>query len=152
MSKVTVLDAPARSFEACFEAAAASACSTEAKFSTKFSTKLVLNSSTKFSSFWAGFAKWVRSVIMCAYVNLRSSRVLSTLLCYHLIKTPDFIAPPNLVKFKKKYGKWLFQKQRSHQVHPLQYIWSAWKVVQMTQPEFVDSQVYFDALVLQYLS
>ena len=27
-----------------------------------------------------------------------------------------------------------------------------WKVVQMTQPEFVDSQVYFDALVLKYLS
>ena len=52
-------------------------------------------------SFWAGFAKWVRSVIMCAYVKLRSSRVLSTLLCYHLIKTPDFMTTPNLVNFPK---------------------------------------------------
>jgi hypothetical protein len=32
------------------------------------------------------------------------------------------------------------------------YILSAWKVVQMTQPEFVDSHEYFDALVLKYLS
>ena len=33
------------------------------------------------------------------------------------------------------------------------YIYNiAWKMVQMTQPEFVDSQVYFDALVLKYLS
>jgi hypothetical protein len=32
---------------------------------------------------------------MCAYVKLRSSRVRSTLGCYHLIKTPDFMAAPN---------------------------------------------------------
>jgi hypothetical protein len=47
---------------------------------------------------------------MCAYVNLRSSRVLSTLLCYHLIKTPDFIAPPNLVKFQKKIWEMTISK------------------------------------------
>ena len=41
---------------------------------------------------------------------------------------------------------------RGLQVHLVPYILSAWKVVQMTQPEFVDSQVYFDALVLKYLS
>ena len=45
-----------------------------------------------------------------------------------------------------------FQNQRSHQGHLVQYILSAWKVVQMSQTEFVDSQVYFDALVLKYLS
>jgi hypothetical protein len=69
-----------------------------------------------------------------------------------MIKTPDFMTPPNLANFPKNAEKLLFQKQLSHQVHLVQYILSAWKVVQMPQPEFVDSQVYFDALVLKYLS
>jgi hypothetical protein len=53
-------------------------------------------------SFWAGFAKCVRSVRKFAYVNLRSARVRSTRVCYHWINTPDFMAPPNLVNFAQK--------------------------------------------------
>jgi hypothetical protein len=50
---------------------------------------------------------------MCAYVKLRSARVLRTWVCYHWIKTPDFMSPPNLVNFPGgKCGKWLFQKRR----------------------------------------
>jgi hypothetical protein len=45
--------------------------------------------------------KWVRSDRMCAYVKLRSARVRSTRVCYHWIKTPDFMAPPNLVNSPK---------------------------------------------------
>ena len=41
--------------------------------------------------------KRIRSVRIFAYVKLRSARVRSTLVCYHWIKTPDFMAPPNLV-------------------------------------------------------
>jgi hypothetical protein len=68
-------------------------------------------------SFWAGFAKWVRSVIIFVYVKLRSARIRSTWVCCHWIKTPDFMAPPNLVNFPPRCGKRLFQNRRSHRVH-----------------------------------
>jgi hypothetical protein len=51
------------------------------------------------------------------------------------------MAPTNLVN--------LFDSRR---VHTVQYILSGWKVIQKTQFDFVDSQVFFDALVLIYLS
>jgi hypothetical protein len=38
---------------------------------------------------------------MFAYLTLRSARVRSTRVCYHWIKTPNFMAPPNLVDFPK---------------------------------------------------
>ena len=38
---------------------------------------------------------------MCAYLKLRSAGVHSTWVCYHWIKTPDFMAQPNLVTFPK---------------------------------------------------
>ena len=63
------------------------------------------------------------------------------------------MAPPNLVDFPKIVGIDYFKSNvRTKYTMCTQYILSAWKVVQMTQPEFVDSQVYFDALVLKYLS
>jgi hypothetical protein len=34
----------------------------------------------------------------------------------------------------------------------VELVLGAWKAVQTTQPEFVASHVYFDALVLEYLS
>jgi hypothetical protein len=52
-------------------------------------------------SFWAGCAKWVCSVRMKAHVYVRSARVRSTWVCYHWIKTPDFMDPPNLVNSPK---------------------------------------------------
>jgi hypothetical protein len=65
---------------------------------------------------------------------------------------------PNFVNFKKRIKKNAENDYFKTDVRtkllsiPVQYILSGWKVVQMTQPEFVDSQVYFDALVLKYLS
>jgi hypothetical protein len=72
---------------------------------------------------------------MCAHVKLRSSRVRSTF--------KSFLSLDQNSRFN---GKQLSQ------VHPVRYILSGWKLVQMNQPEFVDSPVYFDALVLKYLS
>ena len=71
---------------------------------------------------------------------------------------PDFMDRPNFVNFKKRIKKNAENDYFKTDVRtkllssPVQYILSGWKVVQMTQPEFVDSQVYFDALVLKYLS
>ena len=65
---------------------------------------------------------------------------------------------PNFVNVKKRIKKNAENDYFKTDVRtkllssPVQYILSGWKVVQMTQPEFVDSQVYFDALVLKYLS
>jgi hypothetical protein len=43
----------------------------------------------------------VRGVRICANIKLRPARVRSTRVCYHWIKTPDFMAPPNLVNSRK---------------------------------------------------
>ena len=63
---------------------------------------------------------------MCAYVNLRSN--LRSLL---------ILRPRQIRSISQNCGKSLFQKQRSDQVHPVQCILSAWKVVQMTQASLV---------------
>ena len=91
---------------------------------------------------------------------LRPARVRSTWVCYQislLDQNSRFYGPAKYYRtivwsISQNCRKWQFQNRRSHQVHPVQYILSVWKVVQMTQPEFVDSQVYFDPLVLKYLS
>ena len=72
-----------------------------------------------------------------------------------------YYGPTKFGQFSKNAGNDYFKTvvHTKYSLYKLQYILSAWRVVQimvqMTQPEFVDSefsQVYFDALVFKYLS
>jgi hypothetical protein len=90
-------------------------------------------------------------------VCTRKAEVIESVALEFFINGSKLLEPPNSVNWSisLKCGKMTISKATSDvrtKCNLYNIYLSAWKVVQMTQPEFVDSQIYFDALVLKYLS